>query len=127
MAHTEDEIENIHEDALRLAEEKECMFIEHLISYLPISKATFYDYFKKDSNELNAIKEIIDKNKVSKKGKMYKKWFDSENATLQVALMKLISTDEEAHRLNGSSQKLDATNKNVIEFKNVSKQFPDKE
>ena len=42
---------------------------------------------------------------------MRSKWFKSEQATLQVALMKLIGTDEEAHRLNGSRQSVDVTTK----------------
>lgn len=42
---------------------------------------------------------------------MYNKWFKSENPTLQIGLMKLISTEEEAHRLNGTSQKIDHTTK----------------
>ena len=103
MAYDKDKI---YKDALDKAEEKNCFFIEQLISFLPCSKPTFYDFFKVDSNELNTIKDVLDHNKVKIKSQMYNKWFDSDNATLQIALMKLIATDEEAHRLNGSKSEV---------------------
>ena len=99
--------DKLYKQALDVAEKKKCFFIEQLVSFMPCAKATFYDYFKIDSNELNTIKEILEKNRIEVKSSMYKKWFDSENPTLQVALMKLIATEKEAHRLNGSSQKID--------------------
>ena len=33
---------------------------------------------------------------------MYKKWFDSNNATLQIGLMKLLGSDEERKKLSSS-------------------------
>ena len=99
----------IYKQALEIATKKKCFFIEQLVAFLPIVKSTFYDYFPLNSNELNAIKEILDSNKVEVKTAMYNKWFKSENATLQIALMKLIASDEEAHRLNGTRQQLDLT------------------
>jgi hypothetical protein len=42
---------------------------------------------------------MIEENKVSVKLKMRKKWLESDNATLQMGLMKLITTDEERKRL----------------------------
>lgn len=93
-------------DALEKAEEKNCFFIEQLISFLPCDKTTFYRLFDVKSNEYNTIKDILDKNKVEIKTAMYNKWFDSDNATLQIGLMKLIATDEEAHRLNGSKSEV---------------------
>jgi len=118
--------EELYKQAIEILNNNDIMFIEHLVSLMPCDKTTLYRHLPIDCNEYNAIKELIEKNRTDKKSKMYKKWFDSDHPTLQVALMKLISTDEEAHRLNGSSQKLDATTKNKIEFVNVSKQFPDK-
>jgi len=97
----------IFDKCIKVAKEKKCFFIEQLISYLPISKYTFYNYFKKDSNEYNEIKNIIDDNKEITKSAMYRKWFESDNATLQLALMKLLGTDNQAHRLNGTNQKIE--------------------
>ena len=84
-------------------------FIEDIVAYVPCGKTTFYELFPLGSNELNELKELLEQNRVEIKVSMRSKWYKSENATLQLALMKLIGTDEEAHRLNGSSQKIDAT------------------
>lgn len=104
----------IYKQALEVAEQKKCFFIEQLVSFLPIAKSTFYDYFPVDSDELNSIKEILDKNKVEVKSAMYNKWFKSDNATLQIALMKLIASEEEAHRLNGTNMKVESNNTTTI-------------
>ena len=37
---------------------------------------------------------------------MRKKWYKSDNPTLQIGLMKLISDDDEAHRLNGTKREI---------------------
>ena len=98
------DFEKLYNSTLSLATEKKCLFIEELVSYLPICRTTFYDYFKLNSTELDNIKDILDSNKVSLKTQMYSKWFKSDAPALQIALMKLIATDSEAHRLNGSRQ-----------------------
>ena len=90
----------IFEQAKQVAIENELYFIEDIVAYLPISKPTFYDYFKVDSNELNEIKELIEHNKVLAKVYLRKKWKDAEAPVLQLALMKLISTDEELRKLS---------------------------
>ena len=92
----------IFEKAKKEIEAKKLIWIEEVISFLPISKPTFYDYFKIDSDELNTLKSLIEDNRVSLKAALRKKWYDSDAPALQMGLMKLLGTDEEAHRLNGS-------------------------
>jgi hypothetical protein len=87
------------EDSKKLIVEHNLFFIEDIISMLPCTKPTFYDFFKVDSDELNHLKQLLELNKVILKISMRKKWNDSENATLQMALMKLICTDEERKML----------------------------
>jgi hypothetical protein len=101
----------LFEQAIKIIDDKEPVFIEDLISYLPCSKPTFYDHFKVDSDEFNEIKEKLEAIRIGMKSKMRSKWFNSDNPTLQLALMKLIGTDQEAHRLNGSIQKIDHSSK----------------
>lgn len=84
----------------------ELIFIEEVVSYLPISKKTFYEWFPIDSYECNEIKAMIDHNKVSAKAFMRKKWKEAEAPALQIALYKLCGTDEENHKLNGSKQEI---------------------
>lgn len=89
----------LEDTSLRLIEQKKLFFIEDLVAYLPCSRATFYNY---GLDKLDSIKDALDDQKVEIKVAMRKKWFRSNSATLQLALMKLIGTEEEAHRLNGS-------------------------
>ena len=46
---------------------------------------------------------------------MRTKWYESDNATLQIGLMKLIADDDEAHRLNGTKREVkhDTTDKEI--------------
>ena len=96
----------LYNQALNIIKDKELFFIEDIVTLLPCHKTTFYDYFPINSNENNTIKDALENNRIGKKVKMRSKWYKSDNATLQMGLMKLIGTEEEAHRLNGSSQKL---------------------
>jgi hypothetical protein len=91
--------EKLYNQAIKAIEENNLFFIEDVIALLPCDKTTFYRHFDVKSNEYNTLKEMIEANKVSVKLKMRKKWLDSDNATLQMGLMKLITTDEERKRL----------------------------
>lgn len=93
-------VEKIFKKAKKEIEERKLFFVEDVISYLPITKPTFYDYFKVGSNEFNEIKDLLDKNRMDVKISMRNKWYKSENATLQMGLMKLICTDEERRMLS---------------------------
>ena len=90
----------IFEQAKEQITSKRLIFVEEVISFLPISKQTFYEFFKVDSNEFDELRELIETNKISLKTSMRKKWYDSDNATLQMGLMKLIATTEEHKRLS---------------------------
>lgn len=79
---------------------KRLIFIEEVATFIGISKPTLYEHFPIDSNELNELKKLIEDNKITLKTSMRKKWYDSDNATLQMGLMKLISTPEEHKRLS---------------------------
>ena len=94
--------EKLYESAVKHIEENNLYFIEDVIAYLGISKPTFYEHFKVDSNELNYLKEILIKNRSSAKVKMRKNWLVSDNATLQIGLYKLIGSEEERRKLNSS-------------------------
>jgi predicted DNA-binding transcriptional regulator AlpA len=99
----------IFEQAKEVITKHKLFFIEDVVAFLPISKPTFYDYFKVDSNEFNELKEMLEANKMQIKVSMRKKWHDSENATLQMGLMKLICTNEERKKLSISYSEVDQT------------------
>jgi len=71
-----------------------------------VIRQLFIDFFEPNCNEYNTLKEMLDKNRVEIKSSMRSKWYKSDAPALQIALMKIISTDEEAHRLNGSKQEV---------------------
>ena len=88
------------------------VFIEDLIIELGISKPTFYDYYPINSNEINEIKDLILKNKTTTKKFLRNKWKDSDNATLNICLYKLLSSEEERELL--SDKPKDDTKKPTI-------------
>jgi hypothetical protein len=91
-------------DAVELiAKDPSVVFKEEVAMKLGISKSTYYD---KGLHESDVIDNALTNNKFNIKNKLRKRWVDSDNATLQSNLYKLISTDEEAHRLNGSKQEI---------------------
>jgi hypothetical protein len=101
----------IYEQAVELIDKKKLFFIEDVVSLLPISKPTFYDYFQIDSNELNTIKELLEKNKIEIKNGLRNKWYNGNNPLTQMALYKLIGTEEEYHRI--ASTKTENKNINI--------------
>jgi len=100
MAYKKEELEK---KALAAIKRHKLMFIEHIVAYLPCDKTTFY---KHKLHESNAIKKAVETTRVSRKTKMLSNWIDSETPTLQIAAMKMISEEHEAHRLNGTKQEI---------------------
>ncbi len=93
--------------ALIAIEKHKLFFIEDVVVYLPCSKPTFYEHFPNEVNDRKKIDAALHKNRVEIKVSMRNKWYKSDNATLQMGLMKLIGTEAEAHRLNGTVQKIE--------------------
>jgi hypothetical protein len=94
MAYNTEELEK---QSLKAIEKYKLFFIEDIVSYLPCTKPTFYEH---KLNELDSIKDALTKVKTEIKVSMRSKWYKSENATLQMGLMKLIGSDEERRRLS---------------------------
>jgi hypothetical protein len=90
----------IFEQAKELVTKHNLYFIEDIVALLPCSKNYFYDHFPTDSNEYDELRTLLEGNRVNTKVAMRKKWNDSDNATLQMALMKLICNDNERKKLS---------------------------
>ena len=73
------------------------LFIEDAVCFLPCSRATFYNH---DLDKLDSLKDALQENKTNMKVSLRSKWFKSDNATLQLALMKLICSNEERQKLS---------------------------
>lgn len=105
----------LEKQALDAIKAHSLVFADEVISYLPCSKPIYYKY---QLNELDSIKSELEKNKVERKVGLRNKMYESDNATAWIAYYKLLGTDEEAERLNGSKQKLEhsGSQKVIIEF-----------
>lgn len=102
----------IFEQAKEAIVKHKLFFVEDIVAFLPLSKATFYDYFKIDSNELNELKGLLEINRTTLKVSMRSKWYTSNAPALQMALMKLIATPEELKKLSMTFVESENTNRN---------------
>jgi hypothetical protein len=90
------------------------IFIEEIISFVTFSKQTFYTH---GLDEVDELKEALNKNRVEIKKDLRDKWYKSDNPTVQIALYKLTGSDEE--------RKLLSTNYNEHTIKTEQPLFPD--
>jgi hypothetical protein len=96
--------EEIIAEALKIIPREQCVTIEELCLYLPIHIRTFYEW---DLHEEQDIKSAINLEKVKVKQHLRRKWRDSDNATLQVAELKLCANEEELEVLSTNRVKAD--------------------
>ena len=99
MAYKTPELE---QKALEVIQKNMLVFISDVCSFMNLSKQTFYDH---KLDQLDSIKEALEKNKSTLKAGLRKKWYESDNATVQIALYKLIGSDEESDRINSQQIK----------------------
>lgn len=109
MAYNKAELEK---QALAAIREHNLFFIEDVVAFLPCTKGTFYN---KGLHELDAIKEALETNRIKVKNGLRAKWYKNDNATTQIALYKLLGSEDELKRLAG--QYVDITTKgDKVEF-----------
>jgi len=105
--------EELIASALEAINKNKLFFIDDIISYLPCSRATFYNL---ELDKLDDIKDALTKVKTEIKVSMRSKWYKSDNPTLQMGLMKLIATQDELKQL--SMQHIESVNSHTVkEFK----------
>ncbi len=71
------------------------------MAYVSFGKTTFY---KQKLNEVNEIKDALEANKINIKNGLRAKWYNSDNATVQIALYKLTANEEERRLLSTAYQ-----------------------
>jgi hypothetical protein len=81
---------------LNAIEENNLFFIEDIIAYVSFGKTTFYAH---KLNESNDIKKALENNRIRMKINLRKNWADSKFPALQIALYRLLATEEEFKRL----------------------------
>lgn len=84
-------------ELLKIIKERKIMFFSHAFAYTSFSAATAYNH---NLEKLDTIKEALAKNRASGVTYMLNKWIGSDNATLQIAAMRIISDEELRRSLN---------------------------
>lgn len=92
----------LYEQAQEAIKKNNLFWIEDIVAWLPCDKTTFYRYFKKESNEYNTLKGMLETNKTKTKSAIRAKLFKGNKATELLALYRLIATPEEHKKLNQS-------------------------
>ena len=89
--------EAYEKELLKIIKERKIMFFSHAFAYTSFSAATAYNH---GLEKLDTIKEALAKNRASGVTYMLNKWISSDNATLQIAAMRIISDEELRRSLN---------------------------
>ena len=84
-------------ELLEIIEDRKIMFFSHAFAYASFSAATAYNH---NLEKLDTIKEALAKNRASGVTYMLNKWIGSDNATLQIAAMRIIADEEIRRSLN---------------------------
>ncbi len=92
--------------SMEAIQQNNLLFVDEIFRHVGFSQRVFYN---KKLQEVQTIKEALEQNRINTKFDLRQKWYTSENATLQIALYKLICSDDEADRLNNSRQRIDVT------------------
>jgi len=108
MAYDRNELEAT---AIAAIKKNKLFFIQDVIAYLPCTSSTFYHLGLEKSE---SIKEALLEIKTNIKVSMRSKWYLSEQPTLQLALMKLISSEEELRKLSMSHNVMEEKEKPIF-------------
>lgn len=85
--------------SLEAIEKNNLMFQSDILAYVPFSEKTFYN---QKLQEVQPIKRALEDNRIKTKNSLKAKWYLSDNPTVQIALFKLIGSEDEVHRLSGT-------------------------
>ena len=92
--------QKLFEQAKEAVKSHNLFFIEDIVAFIPCTKPTFYDHFPVDSDEFNALKDLLEQNRIKTKSSIRAKLYKSDKASELLALYRLIATPEEHRRLN---------------------------
>ena len=108
--------------AKKAIKENNLFFIEDIVAWLPCSKTTFYEYFPADSDEMNALKAMLEENKIKTKSAIRAKLFRSDKAGELLALYRLICDSDERRMLNQQYIEMEAKDNSLtVNFVGIDK------
>ena len=100
MAYSTKELEK---QILKVVEENNLMFFDDIQAYVEPNNKTLYNH---KLPKLQTIKSALAINRIKTKIGLKKKWRESDNPTLQIALYKLIGTQDEYMALANARQEI---------------------
>ena len=106
----------IFEQAKEMIIKHKLFFVEDIVAFLPCDKTTFYRFFEVNCNEYNELKDLLETNRTELKVSMRSKWYKSNAPALQMALMKLICTDEERKMLSMTHTDVTTKGESITSF-----------
>ena len=98
--------EQLIKDSLKAIDKNKLFFVTDVAPMIGISVSRFYQL---ELEKVELIKDALVENRVKIKSSMRKKWYDSDQPSLQIGLYKLIGDEEEYHRL--ANTKIDITSR----------------
>lgn len=114
--------DKLFEQAVEAIEKNNLFFIEDIVAFLPCVKSTFYEYFPASSDEMNALKDLLERNKVKTKSMIRAKLFRSDKAGELLALYRLICDSDERRMLNQQYIEMEAKDNSLtVNFVGVDK------
>lgn len=115
--------DKLYQQAETAIKENNLFFIEDVVAFIPCSKPTFYEHFPIDSNELNNLKDLLEKNKIRTKSAIRAKLYKSPKASELLALYRLICTPEERKMLNQNYIELTGKDgKDLLPYQDMSRE-----
>ena len=98
--------DELKQSALLAIKHEKLVFFNEIGGYISAGRSTLYGHdIDKDPEIIQALSE----NRIKTKVGLRRKWYDSDNASVQISLFKLLATDEE--RLKLSQSYVDVTTK----------------
>ncbi len=103
----------LKEKAISAITKGNLIFVEDVCALIGIAKSTYYEHFPPNQNDSNELTKLLEKNKITLKVTLRKKWLESDNPTTQMALYKLCSTDIEHKKLQQNYTDITSDNEKI--------------
>lgn len=109
--------EDLLQVAFTLIEKNKPHSINNLVALMGISSETFYNHFPSGSKNHKEIQLKINIEKGKIKAAMFKKWYDSDHPTLQIAYAKIIADPDELRALTNQHNSFEIPEDTEIKIK----------
>lgn len=99
MAYDKQKVYQSAEDAIL---KNNLITIKEVVAFIAPATSTFYELFPADSEEMEALKRLLEINKIQEKVKLRNRFMESDTPALALAAFKLLCDDDERKALSMS-------------------------